>query len=200
MTFEQRFTDLLTHHGEWAYLILIVGTFLEGETILVVGGYLAHEGYLSLPWVLASAFTGSFAGDQLYFFIGRLRGKPFLEQRPKLQSSVARVHRMLERWHTGFILAFRFLYGLRTVSPFVLGTTKVPTLRFFCLNLTGALLWAVGIGYAGYLFGDVVKHVLGEAQRYEKFALGALVVVGVTVSALLHLRARRTRTESDRRA
>jgi membrane protein DedA with SNARE-associated domain len=30
----------------YGYLAVLVGTFLEGETILVLGGFAAHRGYL----------------------------------------------------------------------------------------------------------------------------------------------------------
>ena len=59
-------------YGYWA---LLVGTFFEGETILIIGGITAHLGYLELPIVILIAFIGSFSGDQLYFFIGRMKGR-----------------------------------------------------------------------------------------------------------------------------
>jgi membrane protein DedA with SNARE-associated domain len=51
---------------------ILVGAFLEGETLLVIAGFLAHRGYLGLPFVIAAAFAGTLAGDQLYFHIGRM--------------------------------------------------------------------------------------------------------------------------------
>ncbi len=60
--------ELVSNYG---YLAIGVGTFLEGETILVLGGLAAHRGFLQLPWVVACAFLGAFSGHQLYFHIGR---------------------------------------------------------------------------------------------------------------------------------
>lgn len=50
-------------YGYWAILI---GTFLEGETILVLGGLAAHMGYMDLNGVILAAFAGSLSGDQLF--------------------------------------------------------------------------------------------------------------------------------------
>lgn len=50
---------------KYGYAALAVGTFLEGETILVIAGFLAHRGYLSMDLVILSAFLGTFFGDQL---------------------------------------------------------------------------------------------------------------------------------------
>jgi len=36
----------------YGYVAVLIGTCLEGETILVLGG----RGYLALPWVIVAAF------------------------------------------------------------------------------------------------------------------------------------------------
>ncbi|MBK5101143.1 MAG: hypothetical protein JJE15_09160 [Desulfobacteraceae bacterium] len=35
----------------YGYLAILVGTFFEGETILILGGLAAYREYLGLPWV-----------------------------------------------------------------------------------------------------------------------------------------------------
>ena len=56
--------SLIENYG---YLAILIGTLLEGGTILVLGGFTAHQGYLALPWVILAAFAGSLCGDQLFF-------------------------------------------------------------------------------------------------------------------------------------
>ncbi|WP_217994833.1 DedA family protein [Methylogaea oryzae] len=63
--------------SQYGYIALFIGTFLEGETILLVAGYLAHEGHLGLTLAILSAFLGTFAGDQTFFFLGRARASSF---------------------------------------------------------------------------------------------------------------------------
>ena len=64
------------------YLSILIGTFLEGETILVLGGLAAHRGYLSLAGVIMAAFIGSLCGDQLFFYLGRRHSQAVLARRP----------------------------------------------------------------------------------------------------------------------
>ena len=66
---------LLEHYG---YLAVFVGTFAEGESMLLLGGYAAHMGYLALPWVLATAYVAAVASDQLYFRLGKRFGHQLL--------------------------------------------------------------------------------------------------------------------------
>jgi membrane protein DedA with SNARE-associated domain len=73
------FDSLLDAYG---YRAVLVGTFLEGETILVLGGVLARIGYLHLHEVILRAFIGSLCGDQLFFYLGRSRSRKILSKRP----------------------------------------------------------------------------------------------------------------------
>jgi len=66
----------------YGYVAVLLGTFLEGETILVLGGFAAHRGYLALPGVILAAFIGSLCGDQLFFFLGRRHSQAVLARRP----------------------------------------------------------------------------------------------------------------------
>lgn len=181
--------QLIQHYG---YLAVVVGTFLEGETILVLAGLAAHLGYLELPWVIAAGFCGSFSGDQLYFHLGRRHGPGILARRPAWRPRVDRVLRLMERHQTLLILGCRFTYGLRTVTPFALGLSRVRSVRFFLLNGLAATLWTVTVAGAGYLFGQVVQAVLGRVRYLEHALLGVVAVAGLLLWLVARRRARRS--------
>lgn len=181
--------SLLARYG---YLAILVGTFLEGETILVLGGFAAHRGYLRLEGVLAAAFAGSLLGDQLYFLLGRWRGAAFLARRPHWQGRVGRVRALVHRHQKALILGFRFVYGIRTITPFVLGTSGISGLRFLWMNALGAAAWALAIGLAGYTMGSAIERVLGDVRRYERWTFLAIGLVGALAWSLYWLRLRRS--------
>lgn len=156
----------------------MIGTLFEGETILVLGGFAAHRGYLSLWGVVAAAFLGSLAGDQLYFHLGRWKGPAWLERRPHWKRGAARAQALIERHHELVILGFRFLYGVRTLTPFVLGMSGVSPRRFAVLNVVAAGIWAVVVGLAGYALGNLVQALLGEVQRVERVVFLGILGVG----------------------
>lgn len=170
--------------ARWGYLAVFVGTALEGEAILLVGAAMAHRGLLSLPLVALSALAGSVVGDQLWFLLGRRAGSPWLERRPALQKQVAVVERWMRRWGTAFVIGFRFLYGLRTISPIVLGASGYPLTRFVPLNLLGAALWAVCFASAGYGLGAALRSLLGHATRAEEAAIAAVLVALLLLFAI----------------
>lgn len=170
--------DLISSYG---YLAIIIGTFLEGETVLVLGGFAAHGGYLNLPLVILSAFIGTLFGDQLYFFIGRYKGLTMLESRPVWKEKSSKVFALLEKHEVLLILGFRFLYGIRTVTPFLIGTSKIKTSRFIKLNLIGAVVWAIVVGTLGYWFGHALELIIGDIKHYETMIFIFLIVVGLSV-------------------
>jgi membrane protein DedA with SNARE-associated domain len=165
----------------YGYLAVLVGTFLEGETVLVLGGFAANRGYLALPWVIMAAFIGTLCGDQLFFFLGRKHSQRVLARHPSWKARADRAQRLLERFRTPLILVFRFMYGLRTVIPFAIGMSKVPTREFIALNIVSALIWAAIVGAGGYLFGHALELMLGNIKHYELEVLGAIAVIGALV-------------------
>lgn len=168
------FNSLVTHYG---YLALFVGTFLEGEMIVVFGGYFAHRGNLQLEWVILSAFIGTYCGDQLFYYIGRWRGAAILDRRPHWQLRSERVFRMLRRHQALVILGFRFVYGIRTVTPFIIGMSGVHPLRYLILNGVGALVWAITIGILGFLLGQTVETFLKHVKHYEMLILFSIIIL-----------------------
>lgn len=165
----------------YGYPILFVGTLLEGETAIIIGGFLAHRGYLQLPGVILVAFLGTFVADQFFFWLGQTQGKAFLERRPGWQPGVTRASRLLEQYGLWLIVGFRFLYGLRTVIPLVIGLSGFSPKQFMLLNAFGGLIWAVVITAAGYAFGQVFELVLTDIHRYELWIVLGLAISGSAV-------------------
>ena len=112
----------------YGYLAVFVGTLLEGESILLAAGFAAHRGLLDLPVVIVVAVLGATLGDQLAFLLGRWKGRALIARFPSLAKQQPRVHDLLERHATLFILTLRFLYGLRIAGPMLLGTSRVAIL------------------------------------------------------------------------
>jgi membrane protein DedA with SNARE-associated domain len=174
----------------YGYGAVFAGTLLEAEAVLLLGGFAAHRGMLDLPTVVLVALAGSFLGNQIWFYLGRRHGAALLARYPRYAEPAARAHALLARYHMPLILSVRFIFGLRTVLPFVVGMSNISTARFQLLNFGGALLWSVTITAGGYLFGHLVERMLGDLRHYEEILLVVLACGG----ALFWLYSRRRRT------
>ena len=177
--------------ADYGYLAVVIITFIEGETIVILAGIAAHLGFLELPGVIAAALAGSFSGDQLWYYIGRHWGPKIIAKRLSWQEGAQKVYKHLHKHQYWLILTFRFYYGLRNVTPFVVGSAHIPRLRFFTLNLIGAIVWASVFAYAGFLLGEAFKLFIDDYHRYALYVLGALVLLGIAIwlaTLILHRR------------
>ena len=82
MPFELFSLDILQEfarlYGYWAVFVGIaienMGIPLPGETIVIVGGFLAGSGELNYWLVLSSAIGGAVVGDNFGYWVGRVGG------------------------------------------------------------------------------------------------------------------------------
>ncbi|MBI3796915.1 MAG: DedA family protein [Deltaproteobacteria bacterium] len=180
--------DLTALIQTYGYGIVLLGTVLEGETVLILAGFAAHRGYLHLPLVIVTATVGGFLGDQGYFLLGRRFGDRLFHRFPTLESGTTRFTQLLNRHSVLVILSLRFLYGLRTVGPVAVGMSTVSWQRFLVLNLLGAIFWSAVFASLGYAFGNLAEALLGEVKEVEKWIFVAILLVGITTALLYRSR------------
>jgi membrane protein DedA with SNARE-associated domain len=187
------FFNLIDRYGDIFYVIVTVWTFLEGETVVLFSGIAAREGVLDLYLLIACAWVGSFLGDQVYFLLGRRYGPRLLQRYPRWHPGVKRALNLLERFSAGFILTFRFVYGVRNFSSFAMGMSSLSWRRFALLNFVAAGLWSVRFAGAGYFAGMALQHVIGDYAT--DLSLGLLAVfLALTLGGALFNGWRRRRT------
>jgi membrane protein DedA with SNARE-associated domain len=186
-------SSLVGAYGYWAVLF---GTLLEGETILLAAGFAAHQGLLDWRLVVAIACVGGTLGDQLAFMLGRWKGQALIDRFPSLARRAPQVHRLLERYSFVLIFMVRFLYGLRISGPMVMGTSRIPLLRFSILNMMAAAVWAVLVAGAGYAFGAATESALNHVEHIEAMVLIVILALGFVVW-LWHYRHDRNRKRRE---
>jgi membrane protein DedA with SNARE-associated domain len=165
---------------KFGYLAVFVGTFLEGETILVMAGFFAERGHLDIVLVGLWAFLGAYTGHVFWFWLGRKQGVRLLERFPKMKKHFGRGIRMFERYGAPAIFVTQWLYGLRITCAVIIGISKISTIKFLIYEAVTCAVWAAVIAGLGYVFGTAVERVLGKAAHIEKWGLLALVIVGLT--------------------
>ena len=178
---------IIDAYGYWA---VALGSFLEGETVLALAGLAAYRGYLDFYLVCVVAGMCGFAGDQMYFFLGRFRGAQMLARFPNVQERAHKFDRLLARYHAPLIVGIRFMYGFRILGPVMLGMGRVPAWKFMVFNFIGAVIWAPLIAGIGYVFGNVLQSILHDLKRVEEYAFLAVLLVGMGLFVLHWYRAR----------
>lgn len=161
----QAFVDA---YGAWVYALLfliifvetglVVMPFLPGDSLLFVVGTMAGAGLMNYPLVMLLLLIAAVAGDQVNYSIGRRLGPRVFgweNSRWFNRRAFDQAHAFYER-HGGITLVLaRFMPFVRTFVPFVAGVAEMSRGKFTVYNVTGGVLWVVGLVTAGYLFGSV---------------------------------------------
>lgn len=179
----------------YGYLAVFIGAFLEGETVLALGGLAAFRGYLDFYTVVVVAMIAGFLGDQVYFFLGRYRGQRILERFPNAHERARRFDAMLSRWHAPLIICIRFMYGFRIMGAVLLGMGRVPAWKYMVFNLIGAAIWAPLIAGIGYFFGTILESVLHDVKHYEMWLFAAVAAIGLLLALVHHRRVQKIESE-----
>ena len=183
MHIQQILKEYLELHGYW---VLFVGTFLEGEAILLMAGFLAFRGYLDISSVVLTAWVGAFLGDQFYFYLGRRKGRALLKRFHSIARKFRAALKLIEKYGVYVAFISRYTYGFRIVLPIILGITKLAPRTFLWINLVSALTWAMVFALGGYLFGKSASLFLDNISNYEHYL--ALALLGIIASIwLVHI-------------
>ena len=164
--------------ANYGYFAVFFGCFFEGETVLVLAGFAAHAGYLSLPAVMATAAAAGFCGDEVFFALGRRYGQDLFRRFPALRRGETRIRKLVERFGAYAAFGVRFLVGLRIAGPIVMGAGRMPAWKYSPANALGAVTWAGVFSTAGYLFGQAFTNTLSHARHYEEIAFAGSASAG----------------------
>lgn len=163
---------------QYGYAITLLGSLVEGQPVMLFGGFAAHRGHLQLvPWVILAGAVGNFLSMQAWFLAGRRFGRPLVERRPHWAARIDKVQGWLGRYEAMLVVAIRFLVGFGSVGGVALGMSSLGAPRFTLLNALGALLWATALALAGYLLGEMIERFLGELEAIEKPLLIGIIVI-----------------------
>lgn len=180
----------LTHLSGWvAYTVIaalvfgetavFLGFILPGEIAVVIGGFLASRGHLSLPVLIIIVVVAAVAGPFVGYEIGRRMGDRLFGIRPlrRVQGGVDRARNVLRRRGGAAVLAGRFVAVVRALMPAAAGAAQVRFRTFTVYNVLGGLIWGVGYCLVGYLAGSAYEVVASRIGTGLAAAIGAIVVL-----------------------
>jgi membrane protein DedA with SNARE-associated domain len=195
--------DIIKNSPGIAYAIVLFGAMIEGETIILSASALAAAGYLSITKVGAIAFFSTLFVDQVLFYVGHYMykhpGRPISERYPRLYQKSKRAVLLLKKYDTWFILSFRFIYGIRAISPVVIGLCGSLPRRFIPLNVASAMIWMIVSCGAGYCLGDFffdarTGHIVDSSMHKLQAVVVGIIVVAILIATTIKLWGKRVKS------
>jgi membrane protein DedA with SNARE-associated domain len=179
--------EIARQYGYWAIFFGIAientGIPLPGETITIVGGFLAGSGELNYWAVLASAIAGAVLGDSFGYWVGKKGGWQFLVQigsifRLKEEQLVIAKNKYAQNAAQAVFFG-RFITLLRIFAGPLAGITQMPYQKFLLYNIGGATVWALVIVSLSYFLGKIVslQQIVSWIAQGGVLALAIAIIV-----------------------
>ncbi|WP_211468226.1 VTT domain-containing protein [Collimonas silvisoli] len=158
---------LIKEYGSLIYMVLflivfcetglVVLPFLPGDTLLFIGGAFCASGEMNIWALMGLLIIAATTGNTLNYWIGSLIGHKVYthDYRWLDKNALQKTHAFYEHHGGKTIILSRFVPIVRTFAPFVAGVSEMTFSKFQFFNITGALLWVVGLVSAGYFFGNI---------------------------------------------
>jgi membrane protein DedA with SNARE-associated domain/membrane-associated phospholipid phosphatase len=189
----EKLFDLTELLGHWSYLVIFLAAFLEsaafmgfivpGETIVILSGFLASQGYLKLGNCIPVIAVGAVLGDSAGYFLGRVLGRGYFEKHKRLlflkEKHISKAEEYFRKHGGKTVFIGRFIGFLRAMGPFAAGMSKMRYRSFFIFDVAGGTIWAATFTLLGYFFGEswqLVEKWSGRAGLFFTFVV--LVIAG----------------------
>lgn len=196
--------DLAREYGYWAVffgiLIENMGIPIPGETVTLVGGFLAGSHELNVWKVLAAATVGAIVGDSGGYLVGYYGGWPLILQVGKwLNISEEKLEGLRDRFSKNAdkaVIFGRFVALLRIFAGPLAGITRMPYLKFLLCNAIGAASWASVMVSLTYFLGRIVPLSL-LLKWVSQFTGVALAIVIGWIATVWWIESRQKRAEQQ---
>jgi membrane protein DedA with SNARE-associated domain len=177
----------------WGILLENLGLPIPGETVTIVGGFLAGNHQLNYGLVLADAATGATIGGNIGYWIGRQGGLPLLLRLGKVfRIPESRIQKLRDQFSQNAVKAVfigRFIALLRVFASPLAGIAQMPYWKFTLYNTLGALTWATVMVSLAFFAGQLIplEKLIALASQFSLVALG-LVVLAIGIPLYLESR------------
>jgi len=180
--------ELLTKYGYSLVFVVVLmeqlGLPIPALPILLLAGALAARGILSFPVVLIFGIVAAMAGDVVWFFIGRIKGRGILQVLCKISlspdSCVRKTEASFLKYGMNSLLFAKFVPGLNTIAPPMAGMFRASIGSFLARDFIGAFAYIASIAVTGLLFDkaifDVTKLLEALGQMVLWIVLGGLAL------------------------
>ncbi len=179
---------LVNTYGYW---FMVLGAFLETDTLLIAGGFAANQHLLNVGYLIIIAIGFSMLHDCILFYIGRGIGIKLLNKYPGLEQKMHKASEYIDRYGLWVILILRFAYGLRTLIPIALGMSKISDKKFLFYDFIGGILWSIFFIFGGALFGKAMAVLIPKFQWFGDFdnitiVIALIVFLGMFAGGIYH--------------
>jgi membrane protein DedA with SNARE-associated domain len=157
---------------------------IPSELVMPFAGFLASQGDMSLPLVLAVNTAGAAVGSTLSYLLGLYAGRPFLDRYGKWfllrREDIEKTQAFFDKHGRVTIFTARFLPVIRHVISVPAGIARMRYDAFLLLTCLGATIWGGALILLGYFLGENWES-WASSLKHVDLLIGGLIVLTVAV-------------------
>lgn len=172
---------------------IFLGLFLPGDSFLFTAGFLASQGFLEIIPLLLLSFTAAILGDSFGYAFGKKVGPAIFRRENSIffrKDYIEKARIFYEKYGKKTIVLARFIPIVRTFAPILAGVGRMNYRIFLIYNITGGLLWGVGVTLLGYFLGNAIPGV----DRYLLPIVGLIILISISPGIFHYLKHRRAKS------
>lgn len=158
----------------------IIGLPVPNELLLGYLGFLVYKGQLGAVPTVAAALSGSLAGMIFNYMLGRTAGYYLVGKFGVFfhitQERILEMHNWFERRGRWALLVGYFFPGVRHVTAFAAGTSKIGLGEFAVFTAVGAGIWTTLFIALGFFMEDEWSKTTETIHRLLIISSGLVVV------------------------
>ena len=171
----------------WGYLAVAFFSFGGSFFIVAAAGVFSFLGHMNLPLALAIAAFANFMGDNFLFYLARYHKKEVMPYFAKHKRKLALANLIMRRYGVWAIFIQKFIYGVKTLVPLVMGMSKYPFGKFVFYNFFASIIFVSVIGLSAYYASESIITFFNAVKDRPWLApLFAIAVLGTLWYVMTH--------------
>ena len=153
--------DILTSLSTYGYIILAFYSFGGGMVALIGAGILSSMGKMDISSAILIATVANFVGDSVLFYLSQSNKKEVMGYMKKHKRKIAYTNLLMRKYGWLAVFLQKYIYGVKTLVPIVMGLTKYDFKKFVMLNFFASIVWGLVVGLISFYFSGAVRGWMG---------------------------------------
>lgn len=173
--------------GIWGYAVLFFYSFGGGFVALIAAGILSSGviesiNSLNIYICIIIASIANFVGSSLLFYMARYQKKEVMKYFIAHRRKIALSYIWIKKYSYLIIFIHKYLYGIKTIIPLVIGFSKFDSKKFLIYNFFASFLWGVIVGGLSYIMSDIIRNIYNKYSNPYIFP-----IIGIAIIVLLFI-------------
>lgn len=124
---------------------------------LIGAGVLSAMGNMDITIAIIVATLFNFIGDSFLFYMSQTNKKEVMGYMQKHKRKIAYTNLLMRKYGWLAVFLQKYIYGVKTLVPIVMGLTKYDFKKFVILNIFASIVWGLVVGLVSYYFSSAVQ-------------------------------------------